>query len=70
MRKPLRIAPKQVYDLNALRQKKKLRTDEAAALLEVHEDTVRRWLTEGKLAGIRTPGGHWRVPTEPLKPYL
>lgn len=70
MTQPLRRSSKQVYAPNALRQKTKLRVDEAATLLDVHEDTVRRWLAEGKLAGIRTPGGHWRVRAESLKPFL
>ncbi len=66
---PLRRSSKQVYAPNALRQKTKLRVDEAATLLDVHEDTVRRWLAEGKLASIRTPGGHWRVRAESLKHF-
>lgn len=34
----------------------------AADLLGVHVDTVRRWTGEGKLAEVRTPGGHRRIP--------
>ena len=59
-----------MYDTALLLQKPKLRIDEAAALLDVHHNTVRRWVDEGKLQGIRTPGGHRRVRTESLLPYL
>lgn len=60
----------QVYDPNVVLLKTKLRMDEAAAMLEVHEDTIRRWLDEGKLASIRTPGGHRRVRTASVRKYL
>lgn len=33
---------------------------DAAALLSVHEDTVKRWAKAGSLKGFRTPGGWWR----------
>lgn len=33
---------------------------EAAALLGVHEDTIKRWAKVGKVAAFRTPGGWWR----------
>jgi len=34
---------------------------EAAALLRVSTKTVYRYLSKGKLPGLRTPGGVWRV---------
>lgn len=58
------------YDKTVLLQKTKLRLDEAAALLEVHVETVRRWVDECKLSSVRTPGGHRRVYTESIKKYL
>lgn len=62
--------PKTVRDRQASLQKANLRIDEAAALLDVHQNTVRRWLAAGKLEGTRGPGGGWRVPMAALKPYL
>lgn len=38
------------------------RIGEAAALLGVRVETLRRWEREGKLAVLRTPGGQRRVP--------
>jgi excisionase family DNA binding protein len=35
---------------------------EVAAVLHVDPNTVARWSNEGKLASIRTPGGHRRYP--------
>lgn len=34
---------------------------EAAKLLGVYPDTVGRWLDDGHIDGIRTPGGHRKV---------
>ncbi|MCS6289419.1 MAG: excisionase family DNA-binding protein [Nitrospira sp.] len=59
-----------MYDTTQLLQKAKLRIDEAAAVLDVHQNTVRRWVDEGKLDGIRTAGGHRRVRTESVLKYL
>lgn len=58
------------YDRNQLLQKPKLRVDEAAAILDVHQNTVRRWVDEGKLAAVLTAGGHRRVRTESVLKYL
>lgn len=38
----------------------KISRQEAAALLGVHPDTLRRWETEGKIVPERTTGGHRR----------
>jgi excisionase family DNA binding protein len=38
-----------------------LKLDEAAKYFAVEQNTVRRWLDNGHLAGTRTPGGHRRV---------
>lgn len=37
------------------------RIGEAATLLGVHENTVRRWLERGYLSGLRTPTGGRRI---------
>ncbi len=60
----------QMYDPNVLLKKTRLRVDEAAAVLDVHENSVRRWIDEGKLSSVRTPGGHRRVLVESVKKYL
>lgn len=44
-----------------------VRTGVAAKRLGVHPETIRRAARQGKLAGARTPGGHWRVVTTPKK---
>ncbi len=49
-----------------------LTTREAAAYLResgivVTQKTVERWLREGRLRGIRTPGNHWRVSRDALR---
>lgn len=33
---------------------------EAAALIGVHEDTLKKWAAEGKVKAWRTPGGWWK----------
>lgn len=32
----------------------------AAAMIGCHEDTLKRWAQQGKVAAFRTPGGWWR----------
>jgi excisionase family DNA binding protein len=39
---------------------------EVAAHFKVHASTVRRWISEGSLASVRTPGGYPRVPASAL----
>lgn len=43
------------------REDRYLKPEEAADLLRVDARTVKRWAQSGKLAGFRTPGGHWRI---------
>jgi excisionase family DNA binding protein len=44
-------------------QKERLFTPaEVGALFRVHPRTATRWGTSGRLASIRTPGGHRRFP--------
>ena len=43
---------------------------EAAEVLGVSAETLRRWERTGKLAGERTPGGHRRYDLAKLRPEL
>lgn len=37
-----------------------LTTQEAARILRVHENSIRKWLKEGRLPGVRL-GNRWRI---------
>lgn len=39
---------------------KHLTTQQVAAIFHVHPNTVVMWANEGRLASVRTPGGHRR----------
>ncbi|MDQ2874690.1 MAG: BldC family transcriptional regulator [Actinomycetota bacterium] len=43
---------------------------EVAALLRVDPKTVTRWARAGKLASLRTPGGHRRYSENEVRSYL
>lgn len=46
-----------------------LTTAEAAKRLKVTEKTIRRWLTDGDLEGVKNPrGSRWLIPAEALRP--
>jgi excisionase family DNA binding protein len=47
-----------------------LRVGEAAALLGVDPDTLRDWATQGRVAFIRTPGGHRRFRRSDLDLFI
>ncbi|CAA9349468.1 MAG: hypothetical protein AVDCRST_MAG34-1666 [uncultured Nocardioidaceae bacterium] len=49
-------------EVAALESQGFLTPGEVAAVLHVDPNTVARWSNEGKLASIRTPGGHRRYP--------
>ena len=42
------------------------RIDVVADLLGVHQNTIRGWITEGKLEHIRLPSGTIRVPRDAI----
>jgi molybdopterin-binding protein len=46
------------------------RIGEAAAMLGVRVETLRRWEREGRLASTRTPGGQRRVPASEVARLL
>jgi molybdopterin-binding protein len=43
---------------------------EAAQKLGVSYPTIKKWILEGRIKTIKTPGGHHRVSLASLKPYL
>jgi excisionase family DNA binding protein len=52
---------------------KALTVEEVAERLQLTPDTVRRFLREGKIRGIKTSpgkGGDWRIPESALAEYL
>jgi excisionase family DNA binding protein len=46
-----------------------LTVDEAAEILKVRPETVRRLLTQGKLPGNKV-GRYWRIPSNALMEFL
>ena len=46
-----------------------MKVDEVAEILQIHEKTVKKWLREGKIQGIKL-GKSWRIEKEELKEYL
>ncbi|MFH1919839.1 MAG: helix-turn-helix domain-containing protein [Planctomycetota bacterium] len=47
-----------------------LTTGQAAKLCSVTPDTVLKWIKKGRLDGVRTAGGHYRVERRELEPLL
>lgn len=47
-----------------------LTTGQVASLLNVHPQTVRRWIDTGRLPALRLPSGVWRVRRDDLDALL
>jgi len=45
-------------------------TTQAAKLLSVSADTVLKWVRAGKIDSYRTPGGHFRIPSQAIETLL
>jgi excisionase family DNA binding protein len=58
------------YDVKVLLLKSRLRSSEAAFLLDVSERSIDRYMNEGKLEFTKTPGGRRRVLVDSLRRYL
>jgi excisionase family DNA binding protein len=43
---------------------------EVADILKLNQETIRRYLRNGKLKGINHNGGNWRITHESLEKYL
>jgi len=48
----------------------KMRLAEAAEMLGVHPETLRRWADEGKVPYVRTPGGERRFASEDIEAVM
>ncbi len=44
-------------------------TGQAARRLGVGLNTIKRWIARGELEGVRTPGGHWRIPEPSFRDF-
>ncbi len=47
-----------------------LSTGQVAALYSVTPDTVLKWIKKGRLKGVRTAGGHYRIDRNDLEPHV
>ncbi len=47
-----------------------LTTGEAAALCSVTPDTILKWIKKGRIEGMRTAGGHYRVERQAIESYI
>lgn len=55
----------------AMKKDELLTPDEVAKILKVHSETVRRWLREGTLSGIKLGKSlRWRIKREELDRYI
>ena len=45
-------------------------TGKAAKICGVTADTVLKWIKKGAISAVRTPGGHYRIKTDSLSPYI
>jgi len=54
--------------MNAQRQL--LTPREASRMLGISYPTIKNWILTGKLKTVRTPGGHHRLTTASLRPFL
>ena len=43
---------------------------EASRMLGISYPTIKKWILDGKLKSVRTPGGHHRLSESSLRPYI
>jgi molybdopterin-binding protein len=43
---------------------------EASRMLGISYPTIKKWILDGKLKTVRTPGGHHRLSEASLRPYI
>ena len=51
-------------------QRQLLTPREAARMLGISYPTIKKWILDGKLKTVTTPGGHHRIALASLKPFL
>ena len=51
-------------------QRQLLTPREASRMLGISYPTIKNWILAGKLKTVRTPGGHHRLSTANLRPFL
>ena len=51
-------------------QRQLLTPREASRMLGISYPSIKKWILEGKLKTIKTPGGHHRLTLASLKPFL
>ena len=51
-------------------QRQLLTPREASRMLGISYPTIKKWILDGKLRTVLTPGGHHRLTAASLKPYL
>ncbi len=44
-------------------------TGEVAQVFEVSATAVKKWIQQGKLRAVRTPGGHFRITTQEFQRF-
>lgn len=47
-----------------------MKPEDVARLLKVTSGAVRRWITTGQLAAIKTPGGQYRIDAKAVEALL
>ena len=47
-----------------------LTVEEVATTLKVPETTIRKWLKDGKLKGVKLPNGDWRIPHDAVREMM
>ena len=45
-------------------------TGQAAKMLSVTPDAILKWIKQGRICAMRTPGGHYRVPEDQIMAIL
>ncbi len=61
------VVPSKTYPKLPVAPTRLLSVREAADRLGVHVTTVRRWTDDGRLASVRTEGGHRRIPLDAVE---
>lgn len=47
-----------------------LTTGKAAKHCGVRINTIKRWIQQGRIPAVQTPGGHWRIPGDEFEQFM